>query len=291
MASRFDFEAIGTLWQIDIYESLSSENEAGLFSLLKERIAVFDKAYSRFRADSLVTQISKQSGNYILPDDALPMMSLYQDLYKLTDGLFTPLIGQVLVDAGYDAEYSLTKKKILQIPLKWEEVFTYSHPYLNTKIPVLLDFGACGKGYLIDLVAEVLEKNNISSYCIDAGGDILHKNNVPMRVGLENPDNETEAIGVVTLQNQSICGSAGNRRKWEGFHHIIDPKKLSSPTHILSVWVVAERALLADALTTCLFFVEPKILLDKYTFTYCILYSDFSIAKSANFQGEMFTKE
>ena len=212
----------------------------------------------------------------------------YYDLYKKTNGFFTPLVGDILSDAGYDANYSLQQKKDLQVAPKWEEILEYKNPNLIVKKTAMLDFGAGGKGYLIDLVAKVLEENNIFEYCIDAGGDILYKNKIPLRVGLENPENTKEVIGVYDLKNKSIAGSAHNRRAWGNFTHIINPKTLISPTEIIAVWVVAETAMLADALSTCLFFAPVEKFTDKYNFEYLIIYKDHSLQKSDNFSGEIF---
>lgn len=286
--TQFNFEAIGTKWQIDIYKKLSDKEEAILFSQIKNRIELFDKAYSRFRDDSLVTKMSKESGTFLFTPDAEPIFALYHDLYKRTDGFFTPLVGNLLSDAGYDAQYSLKQKRELEKAPKWEDVIDYNFPNIHIKKPSILDFGAGGKGYLIDLVGEVLEENNVFEYCIDAGGDILHKNKTPIRVGLENPENTNQVIGVYTLPNASICGSAGTRRAWGNFTHIINPKTLASPVDIIAVWVIARTALLADSLATCLFFVPASTLINAYDFEYILMRSDHSIEKSVNFSGEIF---
>jgi thiamine biosynthesis lipoprotein len=284
----FNFEAIGTKWHIDIYNKLGETESSELLSKIKNRIDIFDKAYSRFRADSLVTKMSREAGTFTLPDDAEPLLSLYRDLYVRTDGLVTPLVGNLISDAGYDAQYSLKQKKKLEAPPAWDEAIEYKHPKLLIKKPVMLDFGAAGKGYLVDLVGKVLEENDIREYCIDAGGDILHKGAISIRIGLEDPEDTKKVVGVNILGNGSICGSAGNRRKWGDFTHIINPKTLTSPTDIMAVWVVADTALLADALTTCLFFVPASKLSNAYKFEYLIIHSDRSFEKSANFQGEIF---
>jgi thiamine biosynthesis lipoprotein len=286
--TQFNFDGIGTKWQIDIYQKLSQIEEEKILTHIKDRIEVFDKNYSRFRGDSLVMQMSKETGMFTLPADAEPMFALYYDLYKITNGFFTPLVGDILSDAGYDAEYSLHQKKELEKAPIWEDVMDYKFPNIEIKKPVILDFGAGGKGYLLDLVAKEIEKNGIFEYCIDAGGDILHKGKTPIRVGLENPENTQEAFGVYELQNAAIAGSAGNRRAWGNFTHIMNPKTLVSPTEIIAVWVVAKTGLLADALTTCLFFVPATTLTDKYDFEYVLVKKDHSIEKSPNFKGEMF---
>ncbi len=287
--TQFNFEAIGTKWQISLYQKLDTAKEVELFSYIKNRIELFDKAYSRFRADSLVTKMSRETGDFVLPSDAEPMISLYHDLYIRTNGLVTPLVGNLISDAGYDAQYSLKQKKELETPPAWEEALEYNHPILKIKKPVLLDFGAAGKGYLVDLVGEVLEVNGVFEYCIDAGGDILHKGVKPIRVGLENPKNTEQVIGVYTLGNGSICGSAGTRRAWGKFTHIMNPKTLVSPTEIIAVWVIAKKALVADALATCLFFVPASTLVSAYDFEYVLVRKDRSVEKSDNFSGEVFT--
>jgi FAD:protein FMN transferase len=286
----FTFEAIGTHWQIDVLDDISQTDAQSLLSKIHKRIDDFDRDYSRFRTDSLITKMSLQGGAYTLPTDAEPLFDLYRDLYNLTGGAFTPLIGQVLSDAGYDAEYSLQLKKELQKPESWEKVIEYQFPELFLKKPALLDFGAAGKGYLIDLVGELLQEQGIHSFCLDAGGDILYRSEQksPLRIGLEHPENTQQVIGVTYLTNKSICASAGNRRKWEQFHHIVNPHTLRSPEHILATWVIAETTMLADALATCLFFVPGKMLVKHYNFEYITLNAEYSVEKSAEFPAELF---
>lgn len=284
-----DFEAIGTHWKIDIFDETPAESSKKIIEKIKARIDVFDRAYSRFRADSLVTEMSHRAGTYTLPGDAKPMFDLYHDLYKRTNGRFTPLIAQTLVEAGYDAEYSL-EPKVLHRPPTWDEALEYAYPELTLKQPALLDVGAAGKGYIIDIVAQILYTEGVTAFCVDAGADMFyaHPANKLLEVGLENPFDTTEVIGVATIANESICGSAGNRRAWKNFHHIIDPSTLASPRTIAAVWTIADSALLADALSTCLFFVSSATLAPHYDFEYVILYHDFSIEKSPYFPGTFF---
>jgi thiamine biosynthesis lipoprotein len=284
--TQWVFDAIGTHWIVDVFQSISHDKD--LLSKIQKRIEVYDKTYSRFRKDSLVTQMSLENKRYALPPDAEKLFSLYQKLYYLTKGLVTPLIGQLLVDAGYDQTYSLVEKRHLVAPTSWEETLDYSFPFVTLKKSTLLDFGAAGKGYLIDIVADILIKEDISSFCIDAGGDIVCKGAKKLRVGLENPQNTKEVIGVLTLENQSICGSAGNRRKWGKYHHIFNPKTQKPVEDILATWVVSKTALEADAIATCLFFVSPLELNSQFVFDYFILKSDLTFEKSANFNAEIF---
>jgi thiamine biosynthesis lipoprotein len=250
---------------------------------------MFDRIYSRFRKDSLVTEISKHAGVYTFPQNAQQLFSIYERLYQVTNGQMTPLIGQLLNDAGYDASYSLQPKKLTDVEV-WEDCIEYTYPNLLVKKPVLLDFGAAGKGYLLDLVGQVLKKHEIPSFTINAGGDILHYSGEKktIRVGMEHPDDVKKVIGVVELENKSICGSAGNRRKWGEFHHIMHPMTKKSVSDILSVWVIAENGLLADGVATALFFTKPDEIAKAFDFEYCIIKQDYSAALSSHFPGEVF---
>lgn len=288
--TQLNFGAIGTSWQIDIFQDVSAKDQAELAALIHDRIEAFDATYSRFREDSLVTRISKEIGTFTFPDDARELFAIYHDLYKRTDGLFTPLIGTVMSDAGYDATYTLKQKNSLQSPKQWDDILSYTYPVLMTKEPVMLDFGAGGKGYLVDLVSSVIEDAGITAYCVDAGGDIFYKNTTPIRIGLEDPENTDQMLGVYVLSTGSICGSAGNRRAWGDFTHIINPKTLTSATDIAAIWVVADTALIADAIATCLYFIQAQKLRDQYSFEYCIVYNDRSVEKSKGFTAELFTR-
>ncbi len=192
-------------------------------------------------------------------------------------------------DAGYDAAYSL-QSKVLSTPPRWKDVLDFHGEVLTTTQPVLLDFGAAGKGYLVDLIGELLTQQGIASFCIDAGGDMLYRrSDVTLRVGLEHPDDPSQVVGVAELHGQALCGSAGNRRAWGEYHHIIDPHTLTSPRHIKATWAVATDTMTADGLATALFFTTPQKLRKHFQFEYIIIYTDNHLEYSPAFPGHIFT--
>ncbi len=289
-------EAIGTDWTIEVV-GVEGDVDVGvdvgdLESRIRERIEQFDAVYSRFRADSVVSKMGRQAGRYELPD-AGPMLALYRQLYELTDGRMTPLIGQSLVDAGYDAEYSLRPKGAVATPPAWEAALEWQEPWLVAQRPVVLDVGAAGKGYLVDLVAEVIERAGVDSYMIDAGGDMLHRSAAGqwLVVGLEQPNDTSQVIGTIGLGNASLCGSAVNRRRWRGWHHIVDPNRGRPVEGVQATWVMAEQALVADGLSTALFFVPPERLLERFDFDYLVMADDGSVRFSPAFGKGLFGSE
>lgn len=286
------FEAIGTTWSLQVGGPLRDEQWQEVQAAMIERIDRFDQAYSRFRDDSWVTQIAPQPGRYELPPDGHELLQFYEQLYEATDGLVTPLIGQVMVDAGYDASYSL-QPQTLTTPPAWQDVLTYTRKHVMLKQPALLDFGAAGKGYVVDQVGAVLESHGVHDYIVDAGGDMLHRSpaRTTVRVGLENPRDHSEVIGVVELGNASLCASSGSRRQWSGYHHLINPKSLKSPADVLATWVIADDTMTADGLATALFFVPPRQLARRFRFAYAVLHHDMNLERSTTFPATTFAEE
>ncbi len=276
------FEAIGTHWELEL--PIAPDEAEGLIRRVRDRIEAFESTYSRFRASSLISKMAKEAGEYLLPEDARPLFDMYAKLYGISNGAITPLIGQTLVEAGYDASYSLTPKKLTEVPT-WEEALEYHFPRLTLKQPAQLDLGGFGKGYLIDIVSELIEVDGISDYCVDAGGDMRIRGQ-ERRIGLENPDALDEVIGVAQISKGSLCASAGSRRKWAGYSHILNPLTLQPVTGIKAVWVTAESTLVADALTTALYFCKPDDL--PFSFEYALLAADATLHTSKGFSAEFF---
>lgn len=281
---KLAYEAIGTHWDLQVGESVDESTWQTLIQAIDARTAAFDQTYSRFRADSLVTTMSQQAGIYSLPADGYDLLQFYEKLYKATDGQVTPLIGQVLADAGYDAQYSL-KQKPLTRPPEWADVITYNHRHITLSQPALLDFGAAGKGYLVDILGDLITQAGISAFTINASGDILHRSTdgQTITVGLESPLDSSEVVGIARLGNQSLCASSGSRRKWQDFHHIVNPHTLKPVHDIVATWAIANDTMTADGLATALFFTNPQELRQQFSFTYATLDTHMELSYSPDF--------
>lgn len=280
---RYCFEALGTQWAIDTAEEISPS----LKTIILGRIDAFDKIYSRFRDDSLVTIISKKAGEYAFPTDVKKLFDFYKSLYDVTNGKVTPLIGDMIARAGYDATYSFQHQPQRPVPA-WDEAMSWNGSILTTSQPVTLDIGAAGKGYAVDIVASILDEY-IDEYVIDASGDMRHKGVGDNTVGLEHPYDPAKVIGAVEVQNKSLCASASNRRSWgEGMHHIFNPHKMAPTQEIVATWVIADEAMIADGLATALFFVKAEKLSSQYDFEYVRMHANGSVEYSPYFNGKLF---
>jgi FAD:protein FMN transferase len=277
--SSFRFDALGTQWEIATGQPL----DGAVRQLILKRVNDFERTYSRFRDDSLVARVAAASegGRFLFPEDSTVLFDLYDRLYEATGGAVDPLVGRRLELLGYDGTYSLTpapaavREAEALARRKWSSDVIREGTTVITHAPLVIDVGAAGKGYLVDLVSEVLRTAGVADYLIDGSGDLRHSGQPPVRVGLEHPFDPTLVIGVSNLRDAALCASAVNRRAWaDGLHHVLDARTGHSVQHVVATWVVADDAATADGLATALFVTAPERLAETFTFAYVRMFAD-----------------
>lgn len=285
--AAWEFEAIGTAWQIDTREPLAEAIRAEV----TDRIDEFDRVWSRFRPDSVVSAIGAGVGEWQLPDEAEPLLGFYDELHEATGGAVNPLIGRTLADLGYDAGYSLKPVDIPADVPDWSSLTIDSTPpVVHTTEPVLIDVGAAGKGLLVDLVSSILRGHRLTQLTVNASGDLFHQGTTPIRIALEHPRDPELAVGVAELEpERALCASATNRRAWgDGLHHVLDARTGRPTEDIIATWVVAASCMWADGLATAHFLADPAVLMGRFQHEFVRMHADGRIEWSPEFPGEVF---
>lgn len=284
--AAFTFDGIGTRWEICTPVQLTDVQQNRLLAVVED----YDSAWSRFRPDSLVASAARESGRFEMPENAAELGRLYQDLYRISGGAMTPLIGGSLEHLGYDAGYSLHPKGSPVAPPRWEDVLQWDGSILSTSAPVVLDVGAAGKGQLVDLLSTELLAQGFTEYFLDASGDLFNSGPNPVSIGLEHPYDPERAIGTINLGAGALCASASNRRTWgDGLHHVLDGLTGVPVQTTVATWTVASSAMVADALATALFLVPGDRLEENFDFSWLTVFSNGSAEYSADFEGVLFS--
>jgi thiamine biosynthesis lipoprotein len=284
--THFSFDGIGTSWVISTPSRLSCERRRGLLAAVER----YDAVWSRFRSDSLIADAARSPGRLELPAGAAALGELYGRLYRLTEGAMTPLIGGSLEQLGYDARYTLRPSGRPVPAPRWEDVLDWQGAVLANTAPVVIDVGAAGKGQLADLLSAQLREGGCAEHFIDASGDLLNPGPEPVEVALEHPYDATRAIGTVRLGTGALCASAANRRAWgDGFHHMLDGTTGAPVRTVVASWVMAQTAMVADALATALFFVDGRRLEKEFDIAWLTVHSDGHAEFSAGFEGALFS--
>lgn len=285
----FRFPAIGTGWQIDTEHPLTDRLRAEITALAED----FDRVWSRFRPDSLVTEIAHapDGGWFVFPARDQALLDLYDRLVAVTGGAVDPLVGRDLELLGYDAAYTLIPDRAGlagHSPDWWARDVRREGTTLVTERPVVIDVGAAGKGYLVDLIADALRDAGVEEIVVDGSGDLRHQGPDPLLVGLEHPTRPGRVIGTVPLQDRALCASATTRRAWgAGLHHVLDGRTRRPVSDVIATWAIADDAAIADGLATALFVTDPECL-RPFDFDWVRMLADGRVQWSNDFSGELF---
>ena len=279
-------KALGTGLLISTPRPITAELRGEMERFIDE----YEHALSRFRADSLVAHIgnAEHGGHFDFPDWAGPLFDLYDALHAATRGAIDPCVGEDLIRFGHDSALSFTVEAdagerlgALHGRAVWgRDVVRSSGTTLVTRSPVHVDFGACGKGYLVDSLGGLLTDSELSrtshvksaettnptcqsstsdskresaapEFVIDAGGDLLARTNKPIRVALEDPDDPSCAVGVALIGDGAFCASAPSRRHWEvavneqthlAIHHLLNAIDGLPVQQTEAAWVAVRSA-------------------------------------------------
>ena len=291
----------------------------GLHDRLGAFIDTYERTLSRFRDDSTVSRMrtAASGGVFDFPDWASGLFDLYDALYSGTDGAIDPCVGEDLIRLGYDAIYSFTVEPdarggrlgAIHGRPTWGGDVERHGATLVTRRPVALDFGACGKGYLLDLLAGMLRgdrrrtrqsAHDDRQYVIDAGGDMLIRTVEPITIALEDPSAPANAVGLAELNRGAFCASSPSRRHWSDaagyqLHHLLNAIDGLPVDDVAATWVAVMphaaslSTALADGLATALFTTSAAQLRAHFDFECAILNANRAAAQSPNFPGGFFT--
>lgn len=283
----------------------------------------YERVLSRFRDDSLVAAMAEapDGGSFDFPDWAEGLFDLYDRLVEATDGAIDPCIGEDLIRLGYSADLTfegdgnshraddsepgtgITKPEDGDADDPWRTHPTWRDDVerhgttLITRRPVHLDFGACGKGYLVDLLARMIGN---FQFVIDAGGDLLIHADAPLTIALEDPHDTKRAVGTAKVSHAAFCASAPSRRYWRAangdeVHHLLNAIDGQPVQDVAATWVTVNATphyptALADGLATALFVTNPNQLACHFRFECIVLNADRTALASRHFPGTLFTQ-
>ncbi len=129
---------------------------------------------------------------------------------------------------------------------------------------LMLTCSAVAKGYAVDVVADLLERQGVKNFLVDIGGEIVVRGTSPQekpwRIGINKPVDDSLSIHgelqTVLHITDAAMATSGNYRNFyyhggKKYAHTIDPRTGHPVQHeILSATVVARDCMSADAYAT-----------------------------------------
>lgn len=137
---------------------------------------------------------------------------------------------------------------------------------------IQIDLNSIAKGYIVDLLAELVESRGATDYLVEVGGEIVSKGvngrGTGWTVGIDKPFDGNMSGGdfqTVLELGEGAMATSGNYRRFytdaEGnkiVHTVSGLTGEAKPGNMLSATVVAGKCALADAWATMLMTVGPE---------------------------------
>lgn len=218
--------------------------------------------------DTGETYTVNQNGGGSLSEDGMYLLERSLELYESTEGAFNVAIFPVMTAWGFvDDAFGVPSEAELKEALALLDVSsilvdTDGSTVTFAREGMAIDFGGIAKGYTSSRVIQILEEYGIESAVVNLGGNVQvlgeKVDGSAWRVGILDPANPDEGIGVLETIDCAVITSGGYERCFEEdgviYHHIIDPSTgYPAENGLASVTIVSQDGTLADALSTSLF--------------------------------------
>ena len=254
----------GVVWTTQYhitYESDESFNDS--IQAIYEKV---DASVSKFKEGSLISSINK--GEAVMCDDML--VEMYEEarkVYERSGGAFDPTVSPLMKVWGFAGKGgdlpSDEQIDSIMAFVGMNKTRLADRCIEKDDVRIEFDFSAIAKGAACDEVARMLERNGVKNYLVEIGGEIalkgVNRQGEPWGVLVDYPaeDLGTGEKGMMVLRmDRGGVATSGNYRNFK----IVDGEKVvhtmnpvtgrPEKTNLLSVTIVAERCMHADAYAT-----------------------------------------
>lgn len=249
---RFSHEAMATVFEVHAVHPdhrYAAQAAQAAFDLTDR----LERELSRFLPNSDITRINHlEAGECTrVAPSTLECLLIARHMFDLTRGAFDAAIGTGLPSLGFDPEECLVRA---------------------TQHGVQVDLGGIGKGYAVDLMAEVLEEWGLTRALVHGGFSSVLALDAPgvedgWPLTFSDPARPSRLLARMSAR-QVALGASGLRKG----AHIIDPRTGEPVRGRVASWVTVPRpeiaaggegpriapTTVADALTTAFMVLEPE---------------------------------
>jgi thiamine biosynthesis lipoprotein len=268
---------LGTVCTVRLYK----ETGTGIYREIFSKFREIEALMSANSASSDISAVNNSAG--IAPvsvhPEVLDVVESALRYAELSGGAFDPSIGPLVKlwnIGGDDARLPSADEIRETLPLVgWRDVIVNreADTVFLRRPGMRLDLGGIAKGYAADEAVRIIKEYRVKSAVIDLGGnvfaygekpgkrpgDFLPGQKLPWRVGIQNPlGDRGQYFAVMELRNKSAVTSGVYERFLEvdgrKYHHILSTQNgYPVESSLLSVTVIADRSIDADALSTSAF--------------------------------------
>lgn len=253
-----------------VFDIIAQDEEA-IKKAFRE-IERIDSLMSDYKPDSEISRLNRD-GRVKASPETIVVFRAAKKIYNLSGGAFDVTVGPLVklwnIKANMAKDASLvklpTEEKIKQalscVSSDFIEIDEKNRIIKLKKRGVSVDLGAIARGYAVDRAIKTLKKCGVRNALVNAGGETYCLGAkgflAPWRVGIKAPRNDNTA-NIFTLKNKAVSTSGGYEQFFvynnKRYARIIDPRTGHPVDNgVISVTVVTDNGLTADALSTAIF--------------------------------------
>jgi len=237
-----------------------------------DEIRRIDSLMNVHAEDSEISRINASAGKSAVEvgSDTLTVINQSLRFADLTDGALDITVAPLMDLWGFGGESTRVplddelKEKLSLVDYKKVHV---DKDRSTVELPsgMRIDVSGIAKGYAVDRAIQVLKDAGIRNAMVNAGGDIYALGSPSKkklwRIGIRHPRDNSDLLGILQLEDKAVATSGDYENFFEvdgkRYCHIIDTRTGRPVEGIMSVTIVADNTMEADALATAVFPLGP----------------------------------
>ena len=256
----------GTYIQMIVF---SDDKDKALNAMNKafEKIAKIDDMYNSKNKNSVIYKLNhSEKKEVVLNDEGAYLLNKVKEVYDMSGGKYDITISPLLDVWGFNTNgrESIPSYEEIENALKvigFDKVILDKNKLTLKENVKEIDTGSFLKGYAVQEARNILLENGIEHGFVSSVSSIAtiggKPDGTPWKIGIQNPANSEEILGIVEVNNKSL-GISGDYQTYveiqgKKYHHIMD-KKTGYPVEDKKLVVVmCDSAFDADMYSTAFF--------------------------------------
>ncbi|MFZ6799086.1 FAD:protein FMN transferase [Undibacterium sp. Di24W] len=286
------FLAMGSLCECRLPANTQQEAEQ-IAEIAIQEVRRIELKYSRYRDDSILSQINGQAGRGAVKIDkeTNELLDYAEVLFRASDGKFD--ISSGILRRAWNFKHAMLPEPALLDHLRgkigWDKIQRTSDTVYLPETEMEIDFGGYGKEYAADCAAALLLNEGISHGLIDLGGDLRilgpQLDGRPWQIGIQNPRKSDQIIATIPVSSGALATSGDYERFFDldgiRYCHILDPDSAYPVNYWQSVSVLAPLSIAAGSYSTITMLkqMQGKAWLSESGLAYLLIDNDGQVSR------------
>ena len=266
------------------YPSMGSELKLSAWTTDETGAAeVFDQVHREFDRLENLLSVWKQGSDVVrlnnnagiapvkVDRDTIEVLRVAREAGDLTRGKFDITFGALSDIWRFDHDQDnvipgrdLIEPRLKRIDYRAVEVDSTAGTAFINRPNMRIHLGGIGKGYAIDRAVAMFKARGLTDFMIQFGGDLYvagTDRGRPWKLAIADPRGQHDPFATLQITDGTFSTSGDYERFFikdgKRYHHLIDPDFGEPAMGCRSVTIVANRAVMADVLSTGVFIMGP----------------------------------